>query len=266
MYKNCGFIADIVKATIERVIGVMSLKALAEENPNDNGSEPTNQPNTEPVVNYEDLISKARKEEKDKQYKIIERYKTQVNSLTTQHNDDMLKIASLEKQVKEAQDKLLTAGKGDSDELKTLKNQVKTLTEEKEKAEKELKDLEAKKDSFNKEEVEKQVREELEKEYEVKTYKATKLAELKDDILVPELVFGETKEDIDKSIESALARSEEIKKSLGLTKEKQKRTPKSPSNPSVNKVQDKEYSVDYLSTLDVRSPEYAEVRKSLGLK
>ena len=91
--------------------------------------------------------------------------------------------------------------------------------------------------------------------------------ELKDDILVPELVMGSTKEEIDASIQSALERSAKIKESLGITKDgKQKRTPKTPSNPSVSGIQDKEISLEYLASLDVSSPEYAKVRKQLGLK
>ena len=120
----------------------------------------------------------------------------------------------------------------------------------------------------SREEIETEVRAELEKEYEVKTYKAEKMAELKNDILVPELVMGTTKEEIDASIQSALTRSAEIKKSLGIDGEKkpQKRTPKSPANPSVSGIQDKNISMEYLASLDVASPEYAEVRKQLGLK
>ena len=94
------------------------------------------------------------------------------------------------------------------------------------------------------------------------------MAELKDDILVPELVMGTTKEEIDASIQSALDRSAEIKKNLGISTDKKqtKRTPKSPANPSVSSVQDNEVSLERLATMDVRSKEYAELRKQLGLR
>ena len=113
-----------------------------------------------------------------------------------------------------------------------------------------------------------EVRAELEKEYEVKTYKVEKMAEYKDDILVPELVMGTTKEEIDASIQSALERSKQIRESLGIsdgTKPKKKTTPKTPANPSSSSVQDKDISLERLATMDVRSPEYAELRKQLGL-
>ena len=169
--------------------------------------------------------------------------------------------------MKEANDKLTTAGSGDSEEVKTLKETIKTLEKDKADLDKKVKDYEASK-PVSREEVEAEVRAELEAEYEVKTYKATKMAELKDDILVPELVMGTTKEEIDASIQSALDRSAEIKKNLGISTDKKqtKRTPKSPANPSVSSVQDNEVSLERLATMDVRSKEYAELRKQLGLR
>ena len=58
----------------------------------------------------------------------------------------------------------------------------------------------------------------------LKTHKTQILAEHKEDLLVPELVFGDTVEELDKSLESALARSEEIRKQMGVTTKKDKRT------------------------------------------
>lgn len=261
MRKNCGIIAGLSNEAIKNLIERISLKAFAEE-PDDNGGEQPNQPNQPtPTINYEDLIAKARKEEKDKQYKTIEKYKTQVATLTEQHNNDLLKIASLEQKVADAEKKLSTAGTGDSEEIKTLKSQIQTLTSEKADLEKKVKDFVP----VDRSEIEAEVRKELEAEYEVKTYKVTKMAELKDDILVPELVMGSTKEEIDASIKAAIERSAEIRKSLGVS-DKPKRTPKSASNPSLSGLQDKEYSLEYIASLDVRSPEYAELRKKLGLR
>lgn len=277
MRKNCGFIVGMSNETIKKVIERFSLKAFADEpsegdkgdsQSNTTGDEPSegdkNKPT--PTINYEDLIAKARREEKEKQYGTIQKLKGQINTLTEQHNNDLLKVADLEKKLEEANTKLTKVGEGDSEEIKTLKNTISILEQEK-------KDLETENSKFketppvSKEEVEKEVRAELEAEYEVKTYKATKLAELKDEILVPELVMGDTVEEIDKSIESALERSAEIKKNLGITEgKKNKRTPKSPSNPSVSGVQDNEVSLERLATMDVGSEEYAKLRKQLGLR
>lgn len=275
--KYCGSIADFNTEKIKAVIGKIALRAFADTAGGDGGEsggegdEPTGgDNNTKPSINYEDLIAKARREEKDKQYKNVERLKTQVNTLTEQHNTDLLTIADLQKQLQAANEKLTTAGSGDSEEIKTLKNTIKTLEGDKADLDKKVKEYEANKPQ-SREDIEKEVRSELEKEYEVKTYKATKLAEMKDQLLVPELVMGDSKEDIDKSIEAALARSEEIRKSLGITtpsgekKKPEKRTPKSPSNPSGGSG-GKEVDLDYLASLDVKSPEYAKLRQQMGLK
>ena len=270
MRKNRGIIAGMSNEAIKKVIEAISLRAFADEgaDPDDNsGADGGEGAKTTPTINYEDLIAKARKEEKEKQYKTIEKLKGQIATLTEQHNNDLLVKADLDKQLKEANDKLTTAGSGDSEEVKTLKETIKTLEKDKADLDKKVKDYEANK-PVSREEVEAEVRAELEAEYEVKTYKATKMAELKDDILVPELVMGTTKEEIDASIQSALDRSAEIKKNLGISTDKKqtKRTPKSPANPSVSSVQDSEVSLERLATMDVRSKEYAELRKQLGLR
>lgn len=275
MRKHCGIIAGMSNEAIKKIIGAVSFKAYADETDPKGGASGTGEEDGGAggsSINYEDLIKKAREEEKKKQYKTIERLKTQNATLTEQHNNDLLKIAELEKKLGEAETKLTTAGKGDSEEVTTLKSEIATLKQDKADLETKVSGLEANK-PVSREEVEAEVRAELEKEYEVKTYKAEKMAELKDDILVPELIGGDTKEDIDASIQVALTRSAEIRKSLGLPEKKgatqqkpDKRTPKSPANPSVSGVQDKEVSLEYLATLDVRSPEYAKVRQQLGLR
>ena len=268
MRKNRGIIMGMSNETIKKVIGNVSLKVFADEgNPADDGGNPTNDGGTTPTINYEDLIAKARKEEKDKQYNTIEKLKTQIDTLTGQHNADLLKIAGLEKDLQTSNEKLSKVDSGDSEQVKTLKETINTLTGERDELDKKVKDYESKK-PVSREEVETEIRAELEAEYEVKTYKTTKLLELKDDILVPELVMWTTKEEIDNSIQSALERSAEIKKNLGISDDKkaQKRTPKSPANPSTSSVQEKEVSLERLATMDVRSPEYAELRRQLGLR
>lgn len=272
MRKNCGSIVEKCCVVIRNIFERFSLCAYAEEPNNDDGSDEgggeddssKKEPSKKSVVNYEDLIAKARKEEKEKQYKTIEKLKGQVETLTEQHNNDLLVVAGLKEDLAKAETKLSAVGKDDSETVKTLKAEIEGLTKDKKSLEKQIEDLN--KDTVKREEVEAEIRAELEAEYEVKTYKATKLAELKDDLLVPELVFGNTKEEIDNSIKSALERSAEIKKSLGVSESGKKRTPKSPANPSVGGVQDKGISIEYLASLDVASPEYAQVRKQLGLK
>ena len=238
----------------------------------DGGDEPKPQegdePKNTPTINYEDLISKARKEEKDKQYKTIDKLKGQIETLTKQHNEDLLKIGQLEEDLKTANSKLSTAGQGDSEEIKTLKVTIETLTNEKADLEKKIKDIED--NTVTREELENEIRTELEAEYTTKTYRAEKMAELKDEILVPELVIGNTIEEIDASIEVALEKSKSIREKLGIVdgqpKSPQGRTPKTPSNPSMSRVQDSQFSMEYIAGLDVSSPEYAEFRKQMGLR
>ena len=236
----------------------------------DGGDEPKegDEPKNTPTINYEDLISKARKEEKDKQYKTIEKLKGQIETLTKQHNEDLLKIGQLEEDLKTANSKLQTAGQGDSEEIKTLKGTISTLNKEKSDLEKKIKDIED--NTVTREELENEIRTELEAEYTTKTYRAEKMAELKDEILVPELVIGNTVEEIDASIEVALEKSKSIREKLGIVdgqpKSPQGRTPKTPSNPSMSRVQDSQCSMEYIAGLDVSSPEYAEFRKQMGLR
>lgn len=265
MRKNCGIIAGMSNEAVKKIIGAISLRAFADEGGEGDGG--SKGEGVQATINYEDLIAKARKEEKEKQYKAIEKLKTQVGTLTEQHNNDLVKIADLEKKLKDANDKLTKAGSGDSEEVKTLKETIKGLEKDKKELDDKVKDFESHK-PVDREEVEAQVRAELEEEYKVKTYKAEKLLELKDDILVPELVMGKTIEEVDSTIKIALERSAKIKESLGVKDKEQKppkRTPKTPS-PSTNEEFGGKYTIEYLASLDVSSPEYAKVRKELGLK
>ena len=234
------------------------------------GDEPKDgdEPKNTPTINYEDLISKARAEEKAKQYKTIEKLKGQIETLTKQHNEDLLKIGQLEEDLKTANSKLQTAGQGDSEEIKTLKDTISTLNKEKSDLENKIKDIED--NTVTREELENEIRTELEAEYNTKAYRAEKMAELKDEILVPELVVGNTVEEIDASIQVALEKSKSIREKLGISdgqpKSPQGRTPKTPSNPSMSRVQDSQFSMEYIAGLDVSSPEYAEFRKQMGLR
>ena len=234
------------------------------------GDEPKDgdEPKNTPTINYEDLISKARAEEKAKQYKAIEKLKGQIETLTKQHNEDLLKIGQLEEDLKTSNSKLQTVGQGDSEEIKTLKEEIATLKADKKGLEKQLEDIYN--DTVTREELENEIRTELEAEYTTKTYRAEKMAELKDEILVPELVIGNTVEEIDASIKVALEKSKSIREKLGIVdgqpKSPQGRTPKTPSNPSMSRVQDSQFSMEYIASLDVKSPEYAEFRKQMGLR
>lgn len=224
-----------------------------------------------PRINCEDLIAKARKEEKDKQYKKIKSLEADRDSAVKKQNELLLENASLKDEIQELNTKLSKASDGDIEAVVQLKDQLAQLQKEKEEVETELASL--KENADVSEEVENRIRAEVEEEYEVKLYRAELLAEHKDDLLVPELVTGTTKEELEESLASALERSAEIAEKLGADPKKKtakkppkKGTPKTPSNPSVDGIQGQTLSAEYIATLDVTSPEYAEVRKQLGLK
>lgn len=270
MKHNCGIIVkQSLIASIMAFIGSPSFKVFAEEAPKENegaekgGEEGGASSNKEPIINYEDLIAKARKEEKQKQYKEIEKLKNSIKEFTEKNNAQLLTIGQLTEELEKAKKALTTASKGDSEEVKTLKGEI-------EKLQKSNKDLEGKLKSYEEKPpvdenaIRAEIQKEMEAKYEVKTYKVEKLAEHRDDLLVPELVIGDTKEEIDASLKSALDRSNEIRKKLGIST-KTKRTPKSVINPSINKVQDNEISLETLANMDVTSKEYRDLRKKLGL-
>lgn len=260
---------EVIKSVIESKFPFVFFRAFADEGSNDDnkqdnkGGEGDESSKSSPVINYEDLIAKARKEEKDKQYKKIKKLEEDVASLTEGHNKDLLTIANLQQQLKDAEEKLTKTNSGDSEAVQTLKTQISTLETEKKNLEAKIAEYE-KNPPVSQEEVEKKVRAELEAEYKVKNYRLTKLTELGEQILVPELVVGDTEEEIDKSIASAIERSNQIRKSLGIKDgEKKRTTPK--SNPSVSGAQDHTADFERLATMDVRSEEYAKLRKQLGL-
>lgn len=251
-------------------------KVFADEGDNsekDDEGEDNNNPT--PRVDFEELIQKARNEEKKKQYSTIEKLKRQIATLTDQHNDDLLKIAALEKEgeKKKPDDKKTSE---DDEAIKSLKKDLYDSSKVIENLNKEIEELKkAKPEEVDRDAIEKEIRETLEKEYSVKKHKDDILREHEDDLLLPELVIGDTVEELDANLEIALKRSKEIEEKLNARKggakkdetkeEKSRRTPK-PSNPSVSKVQDGEYSLDFLMRLDPKSEEYKEFRKKMGLK
>ena len=118
---------------IASVLTLLSKKAFAEEKDTDSKEEDTDSEEGKEIkdsgtqINYEDLISKARREEKEKQYSRIKELKTQVDTMTTKHNNALIKNADLELKLEEANKKLTTAGSGDSEAVKTLKDTIEWL-------------------------------------------------------------------------------------------------------------------------------------------
>ena len=250
---------------VKKPFGV--ILAYADEVDNSTPNEGENNPTPAPTINYEDLISKARKEEKEKQYKTIEKLKSEKETLTQQHNEDLLKIAERDKTIEELKQKIASAGDNDSEAVKTLKDEIVKLNEEKKALETKLADFNNT-EIVNRDDIVKEVRAELEAEYSIKEYKLEQMNAHKDEILVPELVIGDTKEAIDESIKSAIERSNAIRQQLGTNNQPQGNvgTPKNPTNPSMSALDKSKYSVEDIARLEPASKEYAELRKQLGLR
>lgn len=256
----------------ERFIEKFILKSFADEGEGsdrntDEGNTNNNEGNVSTVtttVNYEDLISRARQQERQKQYKKIEKLEGSISTLTEQHNNDLLKIAEIENKLEKAENKLTESGKDDSEEVATLKKEVESLKSEKEKVEKDFEQYKSSIEIIDREEIEKEIREAVESEYNVKLHKTKVLAEHKEDLFVPELVVGDTIEEIDASLQKALERSAEIAQRFGGNANNSG-SPK-PKTGTPSRLSEKELSVNEIASLDPSSPEYAEFRKKMGLK
>ena len=227
--------------------------------PKAHAEEPEPETHSEPpvnVINYEELIAQARREEKDKLYPQINKLKDDLKIMTQMNNDNLLKIAEIEKSSKD---------KDSSKEIEKFNKKIKELEEV----------ISSQPETISEEEfrtkLASEIRAEIESEYEVKLYKTQKLSELKDQILptFAELVKGDTKEELETSIEWALTKTKETKEALGVSDEKKKELKKqdrpSQTNPSNSTFEEKLFDADYIRSIPADSPEWLEVRKALGL-
>ena len=257
MKRNC-LNAEKLAALILKALSITAC-AEGEENSTGINKDPEPQASASPnPINYEELIAHARREEKDKLYPQINKLKEDLKTMTQLNNDNLLKIADLEKQLKS------TSGDKSAKEIEKLTKEIEVLKGE-------LSDQpEIVSEEEMRSKIESEIRTSIEAEYEVKLYKTEKISELKEEILpvFAELIEGDTKEELDLSIEWAKTKTKETKDSLGITEEPQKKEPaKRPSktNPSNSVIEDKTYDAEYIRNIPADSPEWAEVRKALGL-
>ena len=227
---------------------VINLKAKAEEVTVDNTVEEVVE--TTPVVNYEDLIAKARKEEKDKLYSQLQGKDTKINDLTEKNNSLLLGLSSKD------------------EEIKALKNEIKGLKCASTKSDNEtIRGLEEEKtnllatiDQLKAEQAQiEEIENRIKGEYEVKLYRMEKLNSVGDEI-ISELVTGTTKEEIDASFEVAKAKYDSIK---------DKYVSKSTQNIPVANVDTSHMNVNSVNAMDISkmsASEWAEYRAKLGLK
>lgn len=245
------------KTIISKVMSNFAMKFHAEEpsepKPNDGGNQgdasnstqadptPTQ---TAPQVHFEDLIRKAREEEKAKLYPKITKLEKDKTDLVEKHNTALLTIGKLEQEVakltKDLESAKAEGGVVESEELAKVK--------------KELADLKASAIDPEK------IREEAKAEYEVKLYRMEKLNEV-GKAVIPELVTGNTKEEIDASLESAVARYNEIVGNVQSTPQQKQ--------PPVGNPSDGAFNINTINTDDIRNmtpAQWAEYRQKMNLK
>jgi len=206
------------------------------------------EPPKKPEVNYEDLIAKARKEEKDKLYPKISALEGERDGYIKKCNEHLITIGQKDAEIEALNKKLKESGKDDSEVVKGLKAEIDKLKGELETAKKNAPD-------------EKAIEERIKAEYEIKLYRTEKIAEFKDEI-IPELIMGTTKEEIDASLETSKKRFKEMSEKIlkGVN------TNIPPANINSSKFNMKDFTLEDLAKLDPRSPEYKEFRKKMGLK
>ena len=262
-------VSNVASKIMTPFMSLFGLIAHADENNGGEGGETHVEPSTSGTVNYEDLIAKARKEEKEKQYKTIEKLKADLKTMTANNNGNLIRIGELESQVEELNKKLTASNSGDSEAVATLKADLAKLQKELSDTKAELE--KAKASSVDESALRKQIEEEIKAEYEVKNYRLELLSK-NSDVLVPELIMGTTKDELDASLAQAKARSEEIRKQFNPNPNPQpmdtnafaNRMP-AIGNPSASSAS-ASVSFEDLARLDPASPEYAEMRRKLGLR
>ena len=253
------------KTKINELFKTISFTVQAEEEPQGDEQiketpqvEETSTP--QQTVNFEDLIANARKQEKDKLYPQIKKLEEEKKKLVEKNNQHLLTIGEKDARIKELE--LLTNSDSVSEKETALQNEIESLKTT-------IANME--KDAISVEEIESSIR----AEYEVKLYREQKLREIGDTV-IPELIVGTTKEEIDASIVASQERFNQISnKILGSVQ-----VPV--ANVSTSSFQSKDLKLEDianldprgpgsaqladLGNLDPRSPEYAQLRAKLGLR
>ena len=213
------------------------------------GEEPTNKspkkddPKPSGTVNFEDLIAKARKEERDKLYPELNKYKEKVNNLMLVIAERDSEIADLKKELEEVKKENGKLKKDLESGTKTNKT-ISELTATISVLERQLEELQAKYDADV-------------TALKLEAFKKEKIAEAGGE-LIPELVTGNSEEEIIASIELAKQLYQEI-----IQKAVQN-VQMPAANPNQNVIQLKEKSIDEIASMTPQ--QWAEYRKQLGLK
>ena len=272
MYSNRGLKAKTTKEILSALFGAHIILAHADEADGNNGGTNGDEP-----INYEALIAKARKEEKDKLYSKIQSLENENKNLIKNCNGYITKIGELEASLEKAQGNSV-----DPNEVKSLRDKITTLEAEKEALNSKITELE-KEDPEKEATLRASITAEVESAYaqklELEKYKSEVLDKNKEKLLssFSANVSGNSKEEIDSALEKAINQSLEIKKELGLVDDegnpinpRKKSSEPKPNKPRqanpANNSGTSTYDLDYIRSLDPSSPEYKEFRKQMGLK
>jgi len=210
---------------------------------------PEGTPAPAPTVNFEELISKARKEEKEKLYPEINKLKAQVEEKVKRINELLIALGEKDEIIKGKDSEIAELKKNskatESDEIKALKVKIVELENALSDKDNEIASI------------------------KLEAYKTAKIAEAGGE-LIPELVTGGTPEEIDLAIEKSKARYAEIVGRIKNTVAQQKpSTEIPPANPNTQAFYNQINTMDIagLSMFDKNSrSQYSEMRKQLGLK
>lgn len=215
-------------------------------------AEPTGQTTaqTQPSIDFESLIAKARKEEKEKLYPEIAKLKEEAEKKVARVNELLLAIGQKDEIIsqKDKEIKELKSGskKTESQEVQELKIQIADLENKLAEKDGEISTI------------------------KITSYKERKIAEAGGEI-IPELVSGMSEEEIDLAIEKAKERYKEIVSKVAPQKQTVANSNSiPPANPNTQNFNNNQVNAMNLSGINLYTPEgraeYAKMRSQLGMK
>lgn len=250
------------KTLLEKVLERLNMgirQALADEGAGDPPAQPDGgnqdpQPNSQPAqpsIDFESLIAKARKEEKEKLYPEITKLKEDLEKKVTRINELLLAIGEKDEIIsqkdKEIKELKTNSKKTDSQEVKDLKIKITELENKLAEKDKEISTI------------------------KLASYRDKKIAEAGGE-LIPELVTGNSEEEIDLSIEKAKERYKEIVSKIASQQSIKPQNSNNipPANPNTSTFTNSQVNTQSLIGLNLMTPEgraeYEKIRKQMGLK
>lgn len=212
-----------------------------------------------PSIDIEDLMSKVRQEEKSKLYPQIEKLKADLEEKTNKINSYLISSAEKEETIKELNGKIaLLEKEGDAKVAEAKKESSTELEKELEKVRRELEaknaELQSKDAEFESYKVSK----------ELEAYRAEKLKDV--DETVADLVTGNTKEEIDASVEKAKALYEKVLAKVGVKNEPAKNKASAVAKPNLKGTVEVFGELNPEDIRKMSQADWKEYRKRFGLQ